>query len=302
MTHIAVLSGGLSEEREVSLRSGKVVSEALRQAGYQVTEIDFKTLDDDLEKILLLCDVVFPALHGAVGEDGVLQEWLEERNITFIGAGAATSALCFDKWKYRQALGALNIPIPPGELVSASTIWHSGFVKKPYVLKPYDGGSSLDTFIVRDVDTANKTAIEETLGRRHEMLIEALVEGHEITVGVLHDEALPVIEIIPPSDGEFDYANKYNGKTQELCPPRHISAAIQQEAQELALLIHKSLDIRDTARTDMMIDAGGALYVLETNTLPGMTETSLIWKAGAAAGYSKVDFVKILVETALARR
>jgi D-alanine-D-alanine ligase len=134
------------------------------------------------------------------------------------------------------------------------------------------------------------------------MLLEELIDGQEITVAVLADKVLPVIEIIPPQDAEFDYENKYNGKTQELCPPQHISEDIQKQAQELALRIHKELGLRDFSRTDIMIRRSDSkLFVLETNTIPGLTDQSLLPKAAAVGGINMPTFVKMLVEAARAR-
>ncbi len=134
------------------------------------------------------------------------------------------------------------------------------------------------------------------------MLIETLIAGQEITVGVLIEQALPVIEIVPPANGEFDYTNKYNGATQELCPPRSIDRDIQQRAQHLALQIHKLTGGRDMSRTDMMVASDGSLHVLETNTVPGLTDQSLFPKAADIAGYDMPHLVRLLVETALKRK
>jgi D-alanine-D-alanine ligase len=134
------------------------------------------------------------------------------------------------------------------------------------------------------------------------MLLEELIEGVELTVGVLGDQALPVIEIIPPSDGEFDYENKYNGKSQELCPPRHVDQNIQKQAQEIAVHIHRSLGLRDMSRTDIIIRrSDNVLFTLETNTIPGMTDQSLLPKAAAVAGYSMPELCDTLVRRALQR-
>jgi D-alanine-D-alanine ligase len=136
----------------------------------------------------------------------------------------------------------------------------------------------------------------------HEMLLEELIEGQEITVGVVLDKALPVIEIIPPADGEFDYDNKYNGKTQELCPPEDISNVTQEKAQQIAEKIHLSLGVKDFSRTDIMVRASDEkLFVLETNTIPGMTDQSLLPKAAAVAGLSMPQLCSELVEAALHR-
>ncbi|HSH18699.1 MAG TPA: D-alanine--D-alanine ligase [Candidatus Saccharimonadales bacterium] len=304
MITVALLSGGSSSEREVSLRSGQAVQTALETAGYTVRAVDPAPLhSEELLAALEGCDVVFPVLHGAGGEDGVPQAWLQEHGFAFIGADEASSAVCFDKARYKQAVEQFGIPLAPGELVNLETFQQAELAGKPYVLKPNDGGSSVDTFIVRDPAGADMDAITQAFKKYGVLLLEELIEGTEITVAVLDDAALPVIEIIPPEDGEFDYENKYNGKSQELCPPEHVDTTLQKQAQTIALKIHRQLRLRDMSRTDMMIRASdNTLFVLETNTIPGMTDQSLLPKAAAEAGIDMPALVSRLVEVALARR
>ena len=299
MTKIHVLAGGNYSEREVSLRSGAAVTAALQKAGYDdVTLLDPATtsIDD-----IAACDVVFPALHGTGGEDGTLQAQLEERGVAFVGSGSAASALCFDKWRYREFVEAYELPMAAGALVQADNYQTHTLASGPYVLKPLEGGSSIDTYIVRDPAHAAHAQIAETFHRHPTMLMEQLIIGTELTVGVLEQRALPVIEIIPPADGEFDYENKYNGATQELCPPIHVSSQVQQAAQALALRVHQETGCRDFSRTDIMCDAAGHLYLLETNTLPGMTDQSLFPKMAAAEGLDMSALCTKLVTLALTR-
>lgn len=300
-THkILVLCGGTSSERAVSLRSGAAVRAALEQAGHQVTVMDpADTLtNDDFEGY----DAIFPVLHGAGGEDGVLQGLLESLGYqNFVGSDALSSALCFDKWRHKQLLDDNHVKNPAGAIVTAAELVNHPLTEAPFVLKPVDGGSSVDTFIVRDVATADMEAMQASCEKNSRMLIEELIEGTEITVGVLGNESLPVIEIIPPADGEFDYENKYNGKSQELCPPQSVAADVQTAAQELALRVHTLSGCRDFSRTDMIITADNSLYVLETNTIPGMTDQSLLPKAAAVAGLSMPELVDRLVNLAAAR-
>jgi D-alanine-D-alanine ligase len=300
MSKIAVIAGGFSDERAVSLRSGAAVASALTASGHEVTQLDLPQKLDDFEDSLAAYDVVFPVLHGKGGEDGVLQAWLEAHNVKYVGPDAKSSELCFDKWRYNEFLAKQNILIPKSEMVSLETWQASPLVKAPFVLKPNDGGSSIDTFIISDPAGANHEAIEAALSRHSEMLLQMLVVGTEITIGVLLEEALPVIEIIPPAGLTFDYENKYNGATQELCPPQNVSAGLQQKSQALALQIHKLTGCRDFSRTDIII-SNDQLYVLETNTIPGMTEQSLLPKAAATAGYTMPVMVDRLVKAALAR-
>ncbi len=299
MTRVVVLCGGSSSEREVSLRSGSAVAQALKTAGYDVTVLDPKTAS--FEEIVQ-CDVAFPALHGAGGEDGSLQAQLEKRGVRYVGSDADASHLCFDKWTYRHVVIDAGLPMAEGALVQADTFTGHPLTRQPYVLKPVTGGSSIDTFIVRDPSESPETAIHDAFRRHPNMLLERLITGTELTVGVLGDEALPVIEIIPPATGEFDYENKYNGKTQELCPPQHVNAQVQKIAQELAKKAHLFTSCRDFSRTDIIHEtATSKLYLLETNTIPGMTEQSLFPKMAAIAGVAMPDLCERLVESALGR-
>lgn len=301
MAKVIVLCGGDSDEREVSLRSGAAVAAALRTAGYDVAVCDPARQGPDYESALQSAGIVFPVLHGAGGEDGTIQSWLEERNIRYVGADAASSALCFDKWRTKQALITAGLPTPEGAIVTRDTFSASPLADAPFVLKPFDGGSSVDTAIIRDISKYDKAGVLKLFDRHPQMLLEQLITGTEITVPVLLGEALPVIEIVPPKDGEFDYENKYNGRTQELCPAQSVSEDTQQQAQKLALRIHKLLGVRDMSRTDMMIDTVGSLWVLEVNTIPGMTDQSLLPKAAAVAGYPMPELCSRLVQAALKR-
>lgn len=293
---VLVLVGGVSSERAVSLRSGVAVQSALRTAGHSADIFDVTAIA--LPNNLHEYDVVFSVLHGKGGEDGAMQTLLESAEIRFVGSGAAASALCFDKWRYRELLQLHRLPMANGVLVSAEELWVSDYALHPFVLKPYDGGSSIDTFVVRDPKNPPRSAIAEAFTRHSKLLLETLIEGTECTAAVLGDQPLPLVEIIPPTDGEFDYNNKYNGRTQELCPPMHISLELQQKAQVLATRIHNLTGCRHYSRTDMIITRAGEIFVLETNTLPGMTDQSLLPKAAQAAGISMTELVDRLVRFA----
>lgn len=296
--NILVLAGGSSNERDVSLRSGAAVTAALREAGHICTEADPSQSDFSLAQAVDGIDVVFPALHGAGGEDGTLQAELEALNVRFVGSGSQASRICFDKWAYKQLLQTNGLPASQGVLVSADSMNHPLFTH-PYVLKPNNGGSSLDTQIVRAPNAETLQASRELLERYPQMLLEELVNGTEITVGVLNGTALPVIEIVPPQGKEFDYENKYNGASQELCPPQSVPEDIQQAAQALALKIHLLAGCRHFSRTDIIIDKNAGLHVLETNTIPGLTSQSLLPKMVAQAGMTMTVFTDKLVNQAL---
>lgn len=299
MARVIVLAGGSSDEREISLRSGAAVAAALERAGHSTQLLD-PAASMDSEK-LQAADIVFPVLHGAGGEDGSIQKQLDELGVPYVGSGVEASELCFDKWRYKQFLQTHELPVPNGKLVDEEEFWQSELIHKPFVLKPNDGGSSVDTYIYRGGEIARPT-ISDIFTRHEHLLLEELVQGAESTVAVLGGQPLPVIEIIPPESGEFDYENKYNGKSQELCPPRNITEELQNELQALALRAHNLAGCRDFSRTDIMISRGSAPNILETNTIPGMTEQSLLPKAAATAGVSMVQLCDRLLQLALARK
>jgi D-alanine-D-alanine ligase len=297
MTKVIVLAGGSSDERDVSLRSGAAVAEALKAAGYEVNALDPADGLDNLLPELRKADIVFPALHGTGGEDGSLQKFLEDNDIKYVGSDRWASGLCFDKARYTELLNSHRILVPATELVNHDQFQRSFLRDKPFVLKPNDGGSSIDTFIIRDPDTADEIAITAAFTKHKTLLLQELIRGTEITVSILADQPLPVIEIIPPEGGEFDYANKYNGATQELCPPRHINQPVQEQAQALATKIHRLTGCRDMSRTDIIVTKNEKLYVLETNTIPGLTEQSLLPKAASQAGYGMPAMCVRLIRT-----
>jgi D-alanine-D-alanine ligase len=301
MSSVIVLAGGTSDEREISLSSGKSVAKALERASHRVRTLDPAQGLDSLLPKLQKADVIFPALHGKGGEDGESQKFLEDYCIPYVGPDSRASALCFDKARYAELLHQHGLPVPDTELVKYEGYLKSGLRRKPFVLKPNDGGSSIDTFIVRDTEAANDPAIKKAFSRHKTMLLQKLIEGDEITIAVLGNETLPVIEIIPPEGGEFDYENKYNGQTRELCPPKHVSQNMQRQAQDLALKIHRLTGCRDMSRTDIMVTPSNDLYVLETNTIPGLTDESLLPKAAKEAGYDMAALCDKLVRMALSR-
>lgn len=301
MAHVLILAGGTSDEREISLRSGQAVAAALQAAGHKAEVADPAQGLAAIIPQLQVADVVFPALHGKGGEDGTVQRELERLHVAFVGSGSEASALCFDKWHYSQFLLEHDISAPVTAYVTLAEFQASRLRTAPFVLKPNDGGSSIDTFIVRDPLQTDISAIQEAFGRHERMILQELISGHEITVAVLDKQPLPVIEIIPPTGGEFDFINKYNGATQELCPPVHVAVPSQQQAQTLALHIHQLTECRDLSRTDMIVADGGKLVVLETNTIPGLTDQSLLPKAARAAGWDMVSLVDALVQAARQR-
>jgi D-alanine-D-alanine ligase len=296
---VLVLLGGDSPEREVSLRSGKAIANALRRSNIGVIEYDPIHGNEELLKLVSQSDIVLPVLHGKNGEDGKIQELLESVNAQFLGSNSTVSRVCFDKVETHKILEAEGILMPKYELVTKEDTGHAIF-SKPFVLKPKDGGSSLDTLVAREVSLDVIGKAKHLLSKYDSMIVEELIDGPEITVAVLGSEVLPVIAIIPPEDSEFDYNNKYNGKSKEICPvpDEIIPTKLQKEAEELALQVHILLNARHLSRTDMMIDKNGRIYVLELNTMPGMTNQSLFPIAANAVGLDMEklvqEFIKII--------
>jgi len=297
---ILVLGGGRSYEREVSLRSAANVTEALRAGGYEVMDADPGAVDFDMAALAADCDAIFPILHGAGGEDGTLQLQLESLNKPFLGSGAKACALTFDKERYRTFMAEHDVRVPRGEVVDVRGFRTSELRRNPYVLKPVDGGSSVDTLILHDLAREpDDTYFDRLFSRHPQMLLEQLIVGQELTVGVLGDEALPIILIVPPTGEEFDYENKYNGRTQEIVDPEQVPEAVKKRAQELALQLHRLTGCRHLSRSDFIVTPEGELYVLETNTIPGMTAQSLFPKMAAKAGVDMVALAKRFVTMAL---
>jgi D-alanine-D-alanine ligase len=293
---ILVLHGGSSSERAVSLRSAANVITQLDKLGHEVIIADPSHDSFNLRDMVAQVDIILPILHGAGGEDGTLQRELEALGKPFLGSGSDACDLTFDKAMYRDFVAQHGVLIADGEVVDHEQFKESEFRHGPYVLKPVSGGSSVDTIIVHNIaEEPDGLVFEDLFNRYSEMLIEELIDGQELTVGILGDEALPVILIIPPSHENFDYENKYNGRTQELVNPADVSGDVQKRAKELALRLHRLTGCRHMSRTDMIV-ANDMLYVLETNTIPGLTEQSLLPKAAEVSGLDRTALVKSFVD------
>lgn len=299
MTKVLVLSGGDSPEREVSLRSGRAVIEAAKTAGFDVSSEDPQHGFDFLDNYST-DTVVLPILHGAGGEDGVVQAELERRGFKYLGADSKASQICFDKDEALKVFKAHGIPTAEGVAVSEAEYATHPLANKPHVLKVARGGSSIGTLLVRNPEAIDSAKIKEVFERDDKAILEELVVGVEVTVPILGSEALPVIEIRPPENGEFDYENKYNGKTAELCPPQNVSEELQQRAQQWALKAHVATGCRHLSRTDIIIRDDGSMALLEVNTIPGLTDQSLVPKSAAVVGLDMPRLVARFVELAQA--
>jgi len=301
--HIAVLKGGWSAEREVSLNSGAACAAALRELGYKVTEIDMQP--DVAQRLAeLKPDVVFNALHGNYGEDGCVQGMLELMKIPYTHSGVLASALAMDKPMAKRIFEAAGLACPQGVTLTMQELQKGGDpMARPFVVKPASEGSSVGVYIVTKEDNRPLSVILERdaadVGRS--FLVEQYIPGREMTVAVLDDTPLGVTELKPQS-GFYDYTNKYtSGKTEHLCPaplPANEYAAVMQ----MALAAHRALGCRGLSRADFRYDDTahdkGKFYLLEVNTQPGMTALSLSPELAAHAGISFNALVEKLVKVA----
>lgn len=294
---IALLSGGISSERDVSIASGNQVYEVLDRDKYEVIRYDPKT---DLPKLVAdaaSIDAALIILHGPYGEDGTVQGLLDLLDIPYQGSGVLGSAISMNKLVSKQLYKNAGIPVAPDMTFKSIDLIETRAVVDqlgmPLVIKPVTSGSSIGLSIVKSEDALND-ALEKAFAEDHEVLIESYIKGVELTGGVIGNEelqALPIVEIIPGKEFDFfDYTAKYTpGATEEICPAR-IDEATTQKAQSYAKMAHRALCCKGYSRTDMIL-ADGELYVLETNTIPGMTPTSLLPQAAQAAG---IDFSRLL--------
>ena len=302
---LALISGGISSEREVSINSGKQVYEALDKDKYDILPYDPKT---DLGKLVAdaaRIDVALIILHGPYGEDGTVQGMLDLLDIPYQGAGVLGSAMAMNKAVSKRLYGLAGLPVLPDMVIKQGQTFNVEQIVDelglPVVIKPATSGSSIGMTIVKSAgDLA--AAIEKAFLYDHDVLIEKFMAGIEITGGVLGNEdpeALPLIEIIPGDGYEFfDYEAKYKaGATREICPAR-IDDALTRRALGFARDAHIALHCLGYSRTDMIL-SGEDLYLLETNTIPGMTATSLFPQAAQAAGYSFSALLDKLVELSL---
>ncbi|CAB4913292.1 MAG: D-alanine--D-alanine ligase [Actinobacteria bacterium] len=313
MSSYLVLAGGLSPERDVSLRSGRRVAEALRTAsGAEVIEAD---VDASLIEILHKHrpDCVIPVLHGAAGEDGALRDVLTSLNLPYVGATGAAARLAFDKPVAKSLLAQAAVATPAVLALPHATFRELGagglltgireYLGLPIMVKPTSGGSALGASIVRTAEDF-PSAMVGAFAYSEVAMMEQYVNGTEVAISVLETAdgiiALPAVEIVPES-GIYDYNSRYTAGTTEFFVPARLTSELADECARIAVLAHQVLGLRDWSRTDLIIDADGTPWFLETNAAPGMTETSLYPQALHAAGLSLGDITNTLVQRAIAR-
>lgn len=294
---MTVMLGGPSAEREISLRSGRAVADALRSLGHEVFELD--PVNGSGWALPVGTDVVFLALHGTYGEDGCVQRELEKLGVPYTGSDAEASRIAFDKILSKKRFLEAGVPTAPFVVFDKVVDeWPEGW-RPPVVIKPARQGSSIGLQLVDSVGEL-QAALARALAYDSQALMEERILGREATVGILEDKALPVIEVCPKS-GVMDYHHKYTKGVTEHYLPGRFDRQTSLRVQEAALAAFRAVGARDYARVDVMVKPNGDPVVLEVNTLPGMTELSLLPKAAAAVGYTFASLCERMIELALAR-
>jgi D-alanine-D-alanine ligase len=295
---IAVLCGGPSSEREVSLRSGSAVAKALRSLGADAFAFDVQNGDFHLPAGT---ELVFNALHGTFGEDGAIQAILDQKGIVYTGEGGEGSRLAFDKIESKKRFIERGVPTAPYVTIRKGEI---PGLPIPYVVKVPCQGSSVGVYIVKSL-AEREPALTKAFELADTLLLEAFVAGRELTIGVLGEKTLPIIEI-RPKGGFYSYENKYTwtnrgGAAEHECPAK-LSPAERELIDSVSLAAHRALGLEIYSRVDVILPEGGEPTVLEVNTIPGMTETSLLPEAAAAAGISMARLCEYIVQLSLERR
>lgn len=298
---IAVLMGGPGSERQISLASGQAVLEALRSLGLNAQSVDVTGTTIELPPGT---DLAFNVIHGTFGEDGQLQEILERLGVPYTGAGVRSSRTAFDKNLAKAVFVAAGVPTPRAEIIDVSDGPRPPSLAAPFVVKPPREGSSVGVHIVRD-PAAAAAALADAAKFGNDILVEEFIAGKELTVGILNDQALPIVHIAP-REGFYDMANKYpwmsGGAGSDYACPADLDAATTRAVQDAALAAHRALGVEIYSRVDVLLDARHHPFVLEANTIPGMTATSLLPKAAAAIGIAFPELCRMIAELSLALR
>ena len=299
---IAVLMGGPGAEREVSLASGKAVLKALLELGYQAVAVDVTTTEIIMPEGV---DLGFNVIHGTFGEDGQLQDAMEKLGIPYTGAGSVSSKLAINKTLAKEKFLAAGVPTARSETVTLRPgVVPDLTIQAPLVIKPPLEGSSVGIQVVKRQDQV-EAALLKAAETYREVLIEEFIAGKELTVGILDGKALPIVQIIPP-DGIYDMASKYpwltGSKGSEYQCPADLDLETTMAVQAAAVAAHHSLGIEIYSRVDVLLDSENRPYVLEANTIPGMTETSLLPKAATASGIPFPELCKTIAELSLKLR
>ena len=296
---IAVLMGGPGSERDVSLATGRGVSKALRSLNAEVVELDVR--DENFE-LPPNTDLAFITIHGTFGEDGQVQKILEQRGVAYTGDGVKESELAFDKIRLKEKFREHGVRTPYWQVVAPG---QRPIIPIPFVVKPPRQGSTVGVYIVkneREIDSA----MADVAKYDRELLVEKFIPARELTIGILGDQALPILEIIPKG-GFYDFTNKYpflnpkaGGAAEHVCPAK-IDPDKTKEIQDLALRAYRALGLQVYSRVDVLLPDDGAATVLEVNTIPGMTEASLLPEAAAVVGINYADLCLRIIELSRVR-
>jgi D-alanine-D-alanine ligase len=300
--HVAVLMGGFSSERPVSLSSGNACAEALEGEGFEVSRVD---VGHDVATVLaeLKPDIAFNALHGPFGEDGTIQGILEYLEIPYTHSGVLASALSMDKSQAKRVAKTHSIPVAEAKVMNRFEFTSAHPMQPPYVVKPVREGSSFGVVIVKEEQSHPPQVITSTEWKYGDtVMVERYIHGRELTCGIMGDVALGVTEIVPQGHSFYDYDSKYVSGGSKHVIPAQISPKIYQKVQTLALKAHKAMGCRGVSRSDFRYDdrfsEEGELIWLEINTQPGMTPTSLVPEMAQHAGHSFGEFLRWMVEDA----
>ena len=296
---IAVLMGGPGSERAVSIATGTGVAKALRSLGADVVEVDAKGPEFEVPAGI---ELAFLCIHGTFGEDGQLQQILEDRGVAYTGEGVAESELAFDKIRSKDAFRREGVTTPYWQIV---TLGQRPTIPIPFVIKAPRQGSTVGVHIIKS-DREVDAAMADVSKYDREVLVEKFIPGRELTIGILGDQALPILEIIPKG-GVYDFTNKYpflnpgaGGGAEHVCPAK-IPEEQTRAIQDLALRAHRALGLQVYSRVDVLLPEEGEPTVLEVNTIPGMTEASLLPEAAAAAGIGYAQLCARIIELSRAR-
>ena len=294
MKKVAVLFGGNSDEKEVSLHTGLAVIEAIKK-DYEIVSINMGNKYSDLYKKLIDVDVVFIALHGGYGEDGRLQKYLDKHSIQYTGSGSLASSIAMDKNKTKIIAKKHNVPVVEWEMINKNSNSINTKLEYPLIIKPNDGGSTIGIYYVENINKF-KSSVSSAFSYSDNLMIEKYIKGREISVPILDNQILPLIEILP-SGFIYDYDSKYKVNGSKYIVPAKINDKLVRLISEAALSVYKAIGCRHYARVDFLLD-NNEYFLLEINTLPGLTSTSLVPKSANHVGLSYRKLVKSIIKLA----
>ena len=292
---VGVLMGGPSEEREVSIATGKAVIDACAENGYNTTEFGFINNYKKHLQRLKTQNIIFNALHGGIGENGSIQKWLDKNNVKYTGSGSFASSLCMDKAASKEVAKRNGIETPDWQLIQKAN--QEVKISLPYVVKPNDQGSTVGLSIVKD-DQFTQSAIDLAFQHGNSVIIEKFISGRELTIPIINEDAYPIVEIIPKNN-YYDYECKYTPGMSEYICPADLKRNLIEKIEVNTMQLFKKFDCSVYARADYILDKSGVPYFLEMNTLPGMTSTSLVPKSAYAKGQSFQQLIRHIIELSL---